>query len=81
MSKLSEKITNKYNSLDSKSDKTTYIIALLIVFIVLFVAIGFAEMALWNWLMPYIFGLPKLSFWQAVGLDALIFLLFYNSNN
>ncbi len=33
-------------------------------------------MWLWNWLMPYIFGLPTLSFWQAMGLLALSSLLF-----
>lgn len=26
---------------------------------------------LWNWLMPALFGLPALSFWQALGLLAL----------
>ena len=26
---------------------------------------------LWNWLMPALFGLPVLSFWQALGLLAL----------
>lgn len=39
-----------------------------------FVAIAFvavfsvALMLLWNWLMPVIFGLTTISFWQAVGL-------------
>lgn len=32
---------------------------------------GFIIMSLWNWLMPYIFGLPELSYWQAVGIFAL----------
>jgi len=27
---------------------------------------------LWNWLMPVIFGLPKITFWQAVGLRFLL---------
>ena len=26
---------------------------------------------LWNWLMPTIFGLPYITFWQAVGLNVL----------
>jgi hypothetical protein len=26
---------------------------------------------LWNWLMPTIFGLPHITFWQAVGLNLL----------
>lgn len=30
--------------------------------------IGLPTMWLWNWLMPVIFGLPAIGFWQAVGL-------------
>ena len=33
--------------------------------------------ALWNWLCPSIFGLPKVTFMQALGLIALIKLLFF----
>lgn len=29
-------------------------------------------MLLWNWLMPYIFGLPTLTFWQMFGLSILL---------
>jgi len=36
---------------------------------VLFAAlVGFVVMSLWNWLMPMIFGLTKISYWQAWGL-------------
>ena len=38
-------------------------------------------MWLWNWLMPAIFGLTKIGFWQALGLKILTGLLFRNSNN
>jgi hypothetical protein len=31
---------------------------------------------LWNWLMPMIFGLPKLTFWQSWGLLVFCHLLF-----
>lgn len=31
---------------------------------------------LWNWLMPDIFGLPHITFWQAVGLNLLSSILF-----
>jgi Ca2+/H+ antiporter, TMEM165/GDT1 family len=38
----------------------------------LFLAVfGFAVMYLWNWLMPPLFGLKLVSFWQAVGLVVL----------
>ena len=36
---------------------------------------GFVIMWLWNWLMPEIFGLTTLTYWQAVGLFILIKLL------
>jgi hypothetical protein len=31
---------------------------------------------LWNWLMPELFGLPRVTFWQALGLLALCRILF-----
>lgn len=39
---------------------------------------GLAVMALWNWLMPELFGLKRVSYWQAWGLLALSTLLFKN---
>jgi hypothetical protein len=38
-------------------------------------ALGFVVMALWNWLMPPLFGRPTVTFWQAVGLLVLSKLL------
>ncbi|MBR9914546.1 MAG: hypothetical protein GYB32_06920 [Algicola sp.] len=32
---------------------------------------GFGIMWLWNWLMPMIFGLPTLTYWEAVGIFIL----------
>ena len=39
-------------------------------------------MWLWNWLMPILFGLTKITFWQALGVNILSNILFksYNSN-
>jgi hypothetical protein len=37
---------------------------------------GFATMHLWNWLMPGIFGLRTVTFWQAIGLLLLGKILF-----
>ena len=37
---------------------------------------GFVIMHLWNWLMPRIFTLPTITFWQALGLFVLSKLLF-----
>ena len=36
---------------------------------------GLLIQALWNWLMPKIFGLPALTVWQALGLFVLATLL------
>lgn len=32
-------------------------------------------MWLWNWLMPTLFGLPVIGFWQALGLSILVGML------
>lgn len=49
-------------------------------FLALFVAFvalaGWAVMSLWNWLMPAIFGLTVIGFWQALGLLLLSKILF-----
>ena len=38
--------------------------------------LGFAVKALWNWLMPGLFGLSVITFWQAWGLVVLSHILF-----
>jgi hypothetical protein len=40
------------------------------------VALGFPLMVVWNWIMPDIFGLPEITFWQAIGLNFLSVILF-----
>ena len=49
-----------------------------VVGVVILVALllGLPLMILWNWLMPTIFGLPTIGFWQAVGLNFLASILF-----
>ena len=37
---------------------------------------GYVVMLLWNWLMPLLFGLSLINFWQAVGIIILAKLLF-----
>jgi hypothetical protein len=47
------------------------------VFVVLGILVfGFVVMRLWNWLMPALFGLRAIGFWQAVGLLVLSKILF-----
>jgi hypothetical protein len=36
---------------------------------------------LWNWLMPTIFNLPMISFWQALGLNIMSGILFRSNVN
>ncbi|RPI21304.1 MAG: hypothetical protein EHM61_25090 [Acidobacteria bacterium] len=46
-------------------------------FMLVFVAVfGFVVMSLWNWLMPAIFGLREIGYWQAWGLMILSRILF-----
>lgn len=49
------------------------VLAFLVVAVAVFSALVWM---LWNWLMPAIFGLPTISFWQALGLLALSWILF-----
>ena len=44
--------------------------------IVLLALFGLFVMLLWNWLMPEIFGLKTLTYWQAWGLLVLSWILF-----
>ena len=49
------------------------VLGVLILAVLLF---GAPLMLLWNWLMPEIFGLPYIGFWQACGLQLVATLLF-----
>ncbi len=68
---------------DKKARKIEKVIKIIIMVIIgLFIAaaiglvLGLAVMWLWNALMPDIFGLPEIGYWQAVGLFLLCHLLF-----
>ena len=54
-----------------------WIAPLAILGMAVFTAIGGGVvMLLWNWLLPTLFGLPSITFWQAIGLLALCRILF-----
>lgn len=56
--------------------------AVTVMFVVLMVVallLGLPLMLLWNWLMPGLFHLPELGFWQAVGMNLLSGILFRSS--
>lgn len=43
-------------------------------------ALGWITMLLWNWLVPTIFGLKAITFWQAIGMLILSKLLLSGRN-
>jgi len=47
-----------------------------ICFVAMGAAMTFVVMLLWNWLMPILFGLSIITFWQALGILALSKILF-----
>lgn len=49
---------------------------IVIIFFGVVVGLGQAVLHLWNWLMPAIFGLHTITFWQAVGIMGLSWILF-----
>lgn len=57
--------------------KWIFLAPLAILAMLLFIALG-GEIVrlLWNWLLPPLFGLRQITFWQAVGLLALCRILF-----
>jgi Ca2+/H+ antiporter, TMEM165/GDT1 family len=53
--------------------KALAVVVLLPLFFFLF---GYVTMSLWNWLMPGLFGLHVITFWQAIGILILGKLIF-----
>lgn len=54
--------------------------ALGLVFVVMLI-VGFPVMILWNWLMPAIFGIKAITFWQAIGLQLLAYMILPTSKS
>ena len=53
------------------------LVPLMFVGFLLFIALGGEVVRqLWNWLLPGLFGWPRVTFWQALGLLALCRILF-----
>ncbi len=59
------------------TNRTRFAKGKMMVFVILAAAVfTLALMLLWNWLMPVIFGLTTITFWQALGLLVLSKILF-----
>jgi hypothetical protein len=57
-------------------DRVHRIVKVVIIGVLAVGVFGLLVMALWNWLMPSLFGLARIGFWQALGLFLLSKLLF-----
>jgi hypothetical protein len=51
------------------------------VFLIAAVLMGLPLMILWNWLMPHIFNLPEIGFWQAVGINFMCSIMFKSTSS
>lgn len=51
------------------------LLAIVGILVLITLMFGLPTMILWNWLMPILFNLPEVTFWQACGLQILISLL------
>ena len=61
----------------SRTKKLLIIAPLALLGMALFIALGgLVVMSLWNWLMPALFGVRTVTFWQALGLLLLCRILF-----
>ena len=61
--------------------KIVKVIFMIIIVILFAFLVGYVVMWLWNWLMPHIFGLTTITYWQAVGLLILAKFLFGIGNH
>ncbi|WP_350284316.1 hypothetical protein [uncultured Croceitalea sp.] len=76
---MEKEVENKVKYYVTKIVKVIFFIVLALVLAFL---IGYVVMRLWNWLMPELFGLPTVSYWQAVGVLVLAKIFFgFGSGN
>ena len=59
-----------------KSNRLLRVVKMVLIGILAIFIFGFVTMNLWNWLVPAIFGLKAITFWQALGLLILGKILF-----
>ena len=57
------------------------VVLALVILLAIALLLTLPTMWLWNWLMPVIFGLKTITFWQALGLNILCGILFRSSTS
>ena len=62
-------------------DALKLIVTVVVVLCLMAILMGLPLQLLWNWLMPLIFGLPTIGFWEAVGLNVISSILFKTTVN
>ena len=75
---LNKLIKFKYKINNMKTFLEVFLVAILTLGFVALV-LGLPLMWLWNWIMPELFYLNTITFWQAVGLNLLTGILFRSS--
>ena len=75
--KIEQKIERKLKRTVPKVFKVFFMILMGILFAFL---VGYVVMRLWNWLIPDLFGLTTITYWQAVGVLVLAKLFFGMGN-
>ncbi len=69
-------IRNKFRERPRGIKLVGYIIMGILLAVLFAFLFGYFAMLLWNWLMPSLFSLPQINYWQAVGLIVLARLIF-----
>jgi len=56
-------------------------LAVIGIFLLVAILMGLPLMVLWNLLMPQLFNLPEIGFWQAVGLNFMCSIMFKGTSS
>jgi hypothetical protein len=57
-------------------DRINLVIGILLIGFTSLIIMGAPLMYVWNWIVPSIFGLRYITFWEAIGLNTLAHLIF-----
>lgn len=65
--------------LEKISSSVIIVLTVIVLAFIFAIILSYPVMLLWNWLMPMIFGLIQITFWQSFGILLLSNLLFKSS--